>query len=279
MGKISYLMASLGLLASSVLADTGAPVEMGNQSIDRIKRDLDSLQSFVYKHLPQEEGEASDPSAPTTGTPATALLLEKISALETQITSLVGRLEESEFSFKKVRQDLEKHIQSLEEKVGSLETFRSSLEEKEEGQVLEKLTAEELYERSIVHKIQGNKVKFERLLRKFVEKFSDHSLASTVYYHLSTLVYDLKNYKEAAFFAAESYKKDPKSAHAPEALMTIALCLQNLEKSPEACTTLDKIQTDYPNISSERKAAAEKLSIDLKCISPTHPLPPPSVPS
>ncbi len=280
MKKVLYLLVSL--LAFSAVAEMNAPVEMGNQSVDRIKRDLDALQAFVYKHIPQE-GEEAD-QEPTTATPgvaapAAALLLEKISALETQVASLVGRLEESEFSTKKMREEFEQHIQSLLERVSSLEMFRSSLEDREESQALDQMTAEELYEKSIGHKLQGNKAKFEKLLRKFLEKFSDHTFASTVYYHLANLVYEAKNHKEAAFFAAESYKKDPKSAHAPDALMIIALCLQGLEKSAEACTTLQKIETDYPALSTDKKEAAKKLAIDLKCTIPTPPLPVPSQPS
>jgi TolA-binding protein len=275
MKKIFYL---LGFLAFSAVAGTNAPVEMGNQSIDRIKRDLDALQAFVYKHIPQEGEEVEQEqsaAAPGVAAPAAALLLEKISALETQVASLVGRLEESEFSTKKMGQEFQQHIQSLLERVSSLEVFRSSLEDKEESQALDQMTAEELYERSIGHKLQGNKTKFEKLLRKFLEKFSDHTFASTVYYHLANLVYEAKNHKEAAFFAAESYKKDPKSAHAPDALMIIALCLQGLEKSTEACTTLQKIETDYPALSPHKKEAVQKLEMDLKCTIPTPPLPSP----
>jgi tetratricopeptide (TPR) repeat protein len=261
MKKVLYL---LSLVAFSAIAGTNAPVEMGNQSIDRIKRDLDALQAFVYRHIPQENQEAEEGSTPV-GASAASLLLEKITALETQVASLVGRLEESEFLTKKMKEEFQQYIQSLLEKVSSLEMFRSSLEDKEEALTLDKMTAEELYERAIGHKLQGNKVKFEKLLRKFTEKFTDHTFASTVYYHLANLVYESKNSKEAAFFAAESYKKDPKSAHAPDALMIIALCLQELEKSTEACTTLQKIETDYPTLSPDKKEAIQKLNLDLKC--------------
>lgn len=279
MKKVFYLW---GFLVVSAMAGTNAPVEMGNQSIDRIKRDLEALQSFVYKHIPQEGEEGGSEqatAAPGIAAPAASLFLEKISALETHVASLVGRLEESEFSTKKMREEFEGRLQALLEKVSSLEMFRSSLEDKEESQTLDKMTAEEIYERAIGHKLQGNKTKFERLLRKFIEKFSDHTFASTVYYHLANLVYEAKNSKEAAFFAAESYKKDPKSSHAPDALMVIALCLQELEKPMEACTTLQKIETDYPALSLDRKEAVQKLKTDLKCTIPTPPSPSLDTPS
>ena len=250
------------LLFSLSSSFSNIPIEMGEGNLRRLEKDLGVLQQFVYKRF------GGDPAYHDAGInppedPSQTMLLEKIEALNKRLSDLTNKTEElqhkmqvQENIYERERKDFHTKISELEMRLTETNEALKKEEDLSYQEKLEKMTADEL----ILHiQTSGNllpKNQFEKILRFFAEKFSEDSHISLVYKELLHLMYGKENYKEAALYAGEFYKKSPDDKDAPDVLLMMAFSLNRLEKSKEACTTLSKIESDYPNTEDSFK---EKL--------------------
>ncbi len=91
-------------------------------------------------------------------------------------------------------------------------------------------------------KWQDAKISFE----KFITDNPNNQLSGSAHYWLGELYILEKNYREAALIFAEGFQKFPDSIKAAEMLFKLSQSLYQVEKSTEACKTMEKLIIDFP---------------------------------
>jgi len=84
-------------------------------------------------------------------------------------------------------------------------------------------------------------------LINFIDSNKESNLSGLAHYWLGEIYILRKEYREAALILAEGYQKYPKSVKAPDILYKLSESLVKIEKNTEACSTLKKLSTEYPN--------------------------------
>ena len=91
-------------------------------------------------------------------------------------------------------------------------------------------------------KWQDAKTSFEQ----FISDNPQNQLSGSAHYWLGELYILEKNYREAALIFAEGFQKFPDSIKAAEMLFKLSQSLYQVEKTNEACKTMEKLITDFP---------------------------------
>ena len=100
-------------------------------------------------------------------------------------------------------------------------------------------------------------------LREFIVNNTNNDLAGSAHYWLGEIHLLKKEYREAALVYAEGYQKYPSNAKAPDNLYKLAVALLKIDKTNEACNTLNKFVKEY----KDHKLFAKTNSkiTELKC--------------
>lgn len=103
---------------------------------------------------------------------------------------------------------------------------------------------------------EGNLALAETKFADFIKQHPDSILQSNATFWYAEIFYRESNYNKAAINYLQCYKKYPKGAKAPDALLKLAYSLASLNKNKEACSMLDKLETEFPKrpISSIKRA-------------------------
>ena len=101
----------------------------------------------------------------------------------------------------------------------------------------------------------------------FIEENTDNTLSGTAHYWLGEIYLLKKEYREAALILAEGYQKFPQSIKAPDMLYKLSDSLVLIDKKNDACSTLIKLDKEYPNNKLKSKVA-KKVS-ELNCFLPS----------
>lgn len=256
-------------LVSPLFADV--PVEMEGQSLRRLSEELATLQRFVYKRFggdpAYQEGGINPPQDASQ-----TMLLEKINNLSTRFLDLTNKMEELQHQVSTIKNTTEKMQAGLDGKVTNLEKQLSQTNEtvkKSEDQSyqdkINKMTADELFLHIETLGRILSEDRFEKALRLFITKFPEEPRTSSIYKELVYLTYKKEAYAETALYAGEFYKKSPQAPETPEILLMMAFALEKLEKPKEACMTLDKITTDYPDTSEDFKERLTMANTSFSC--------------
>jgi len=83
-------------------------------------------------------------------------------------------------------------------------------------------------------------------LEKFISDNPENQLSGSAHYWLGELFILEKNYREAALIFAEGFQKFPDSIKAAEMLFKLSQSLYQVEKTTEACKTMEKLIIDFP---------------------------------
>ena len=94
----------------------------------------------------------------------------------------------------------------------------------------------------------------KNLLKDFIANNSNNQLSGSAYYWLGELYILEKEYREAALTFAEGFQNFPKSIKAPDMLFKLSQSLYLVNKTDEACKTVEKFIVDYPKNKLIKKA-------------------------
>ena len=97
----------------------------------------------------------------------------------------------------------------------------------------------------------------------FIDKNNDNALSGTAHYWLGEIYLLKKEFREAALILAEGYQKFPESIKAPDMLYKLSESLVLIDKKNDACSTLIKLDKEYPDNKLKSKVA-KKVS-ELNC--------------
>ena len=147
------------------------------------------------------------------------------------------------------------------------ETSEEIVSEKQDKNSIEKeqmLTPEDQFQVAFDNirnkKWQNAKNSFE----EFINNNPDNQLSGSAHYWLGELYILEKNYRDAALIFAEGFQKFPDSIKAAEMLFKLSQSLYQVEKTTEACKTMEKLIIDFPK--NKIIPQTKKQIIDYNCL-------------
>jgi tol-pal system protein YbgF len=93
----------------------------------------------------------------------------------------------------------------------------------------------------------------------FVDRHRDHPLASDAHFWLGETYYVQGDYKQAAQSFLKGYRDYPDGRKAPDTLFKLALSLQQLEQTSQACSTFAEVAKKYPTAANVRNEALKEM--------------------
>lgn len=266
--------------------------------LDALERNLSSLQKYVYNSntLGGDKGGGSPVSS-------TNLSADEVTE---QFKSLRAELEKLQYSDARLKEksaqiaaDLEYRITQLEKNKagssntsieGALDTMDDYLDDKQDREgasndsakaahntdandsKLAKLKSpEEQYQDAYTLlravPVGGSYTKAVKAFEKFIAQNPKHVLVGNAYYWMGEAYANNGDYDTAAIQYLNGYKTNPNSGRAPDNLLGLSKALLKLNKRQEACNTLIKLKTNFPNASNTIKRNAAQVMKQAGCVS------------
>ncbi|MDP4709545.1 MAG: tol-pal system protein YbgF [Rickettsiaceae bacterium] len=106
----------------------------------------------------------------------------------------------------------------------------------------------------------------EKQFFDFIKNYPNSILQSNATFWYSETFYRRGVFDKAAINYLQSYKKYPTGSKAPDALLKLAYSLASLNKNKEACSMLEKLETEFPKrpISSIKRTSDAKSKFRCK---------------
>jgi tol-pal system protein YbgF len=102
--------------------------------------------------------------------------------------------------------------------------------------------------------------------RAFVQKYPESDLVGSAYYWVGETFFTQNEYEKAAVEYLKGYQIAMRGMRAPDNLLKLAKSLAKMKgHKQEACLTLQKLQTEFPNAQSAIKKQIEDDYQSLKC--------------
>jgi tol-pal system protein YbgF len=210
---------------------------------------------------------------------------DRISYLEEQVRTLVGKMEEVQHTLKGMKEagvSAPTPTGDLIDKKGSLSQDHDSVHNDaddandEDEHTLPTGTAQEAYDHAVSLLNKQEYAKAEKALSAFIKKYPKNALVVNAQYWIGETYLLRKEYSQAALHFASAYKtykaesssnkKKPGKqsfAKAPEALIKLAFSLKGMGKRKEAVATLAQLHKEFPHLSKNLARLAEKAQTGL----------------
>jgi tol-pal system protein YbgF len=127
------------------------------------------------------------------------------------------------------------------------------------------LTPQEQYERAFSLLRQADYPNAEIAFKSFIDKNPKDKLIDNAKYWYGETLYVRARFDESAVAFADAYQQNPQGTKAPDSLLKLAMSLGALNKTPDACVTLNELKTKYPNAAATIKSRADDERGRLKC--------------
>ncbi len=105
----------------------------------------------------------------------------------------------------------------------------------------------------------------EQAFRAFLEAHGDHALAGNAQYWLGETFYVRRDFEAAARAFAEGYQRFPDSDKSPDNLLKLAMSLRELSRPEQACATLDRLRSEFPDVRVGIRDVADRQRQALRC--------------
>ena len=99
----------------------------------------------------------------------------------------------------------------------------------------------------------------------FIKANPGHALIPNAMYWLGETYYVRNDFEKAVHIFAESYQKYPKGTKAPDNLLKLALSLNGMGKTADACVALAQLKKEYPAGAAPVLTRADQESAKLGC--------------
>ncbi len=120
-------------------------------------------------------------------------------------------------------------------------------------------SAEKLYEGGYESLLGRRFGDAEGRFKMFLDRHRDHPLASDANYWLGETYYVQGDYTQAAQSFLKGYREHPDGRKAPDTLFKLALSLQQLKQTTEACGTFAEVAKKYPTAANVRNEALKEM--------------------
>ncbi len=274
------------LIASPAFAQSNGEL---SDRLDRLERDLNYVQKQVYTG-------GSSGGAPASAGAATA----QFGALQEEIRSLRGQLEQAQYEARSAKEALEKfrgdadyRLQALEQQAAAQQQAAAlaaeaaaaapteptdASEEPASYQKEEKKPARETnatgkdFPNSNAHYNQAFKLLDEKnytaaaaSFDKFVKNYPDDPLTANAYYWLGESYYARGDYTRAAEGFRKGFETNPDGQKAPDNLLKLAMSLSKVKRVNEACIVLKQVKSKYGESSPRTATKATQEYSTLQC--------------
>lgn len=286
--------ASVLLIAAPAFAQSNAELM---DRISRLERDVNFVQKQVYTGA-----SASDPNGMPATTGAGAAALEvRISAIEEQLRAMRGQVETAQYQSGEATRGLQKLKEDIEYRLGALEQAQSAAAvaaqngtatppatepAAEEPMVQVKPDVPASYQPSATAAASTGadfpdsnaayNAAFKELNSKnysaaatkfdaFVRKYPKDPLTSNAYYWLGESYYARGDYTRAAEGFRKGFESNPQGQKAPDNLLKLAMSLDNIKRTSEACIVLGQVVGKYGDSAPRTKQRAEAERSRMQC--------------
>ena len=271
--------------------------------LERMERDLNTLQAQVYRAKPATGGSADNLPE---GDAKTLLQQQqqfqasmelRLTQLEDNLRQINGKIEEQEFANNQLKEQVRKLTDDMNYRLGAIEQGKAPTAEagtaaaaassnkgdgtKQLGTVVldpskkpfvaEKKQPKDLgdpkkrYDDAFDLLRQGKYPQAEKAFRSLLQDFPDHEMASSAYFWLGETYFVRKEYEPAAVEYLKGYRKAPTGPKAPDNLLKLALSLGESKKQTEACTVFEKLSKEFPHAAQPIRRKAELERTKLRC--------------
>ncbi|HEY6838979.1 MAG TPA: tol-pal system protein YbgF [Geobacteraceae bacterium] len=173
--------------------------------------------------------------------------------------ALTGKVDDLSLQVKKpaddlavFRDDLERRLTAIEDRLKRLEEGKTTAEPKKEQ------TPDALYQQGLAAAKSGKPQKAREILTKFVEAYPAHELTPNARYWIGETYYSEKNYEQAILEFQQLIKDFPGKEKVPAAMLKQGMAFKELGDVKSARYVYKKLMDDFPSV-PEAKTAKERL--------------------
>jgi tol-pal system protein YbgF len=302
---------AIALLSGAMLSHPAAAQSSSDQTqtlldrVDRLQRDLNTLQRQVYQGGGSKSGgSSSSGAAAPSGSDATNLEI-RLQGIEEQLQTLRGQVEDATFQTKSVSDRLDKlssdvdfRLSAIEKKVGltpgaadtspmgAPPAAAANAAQQQPETVLippdsapagnapaTPALAADLPQGAPSDQMayamgllnQNDYAGGEKAFKEFLSQHPTDPLAGNAQYWLGRTYFARNNFNDATRTFAEGYKKYPQSPRAAENLLYLGRSLAGLNQKGNACQAYARMLSEYPKATDATKASAQAERKKLAC--------------
>jgi tol-pal system protein YbgF len=295
MRRIMFLSLAAMLMAPTAFAQSSNEL---NDRLGRLERDLNYLQRQVYS---TKTGAPSDPNAmPVAGGEGTAQLQVRLTAIEEQMRQLRGQIEQANYAtqanataINKLEEDVNYRLQTIEQAQSAAavaattaataptETMAPVEAKVSETPASYKPSPSAADETSVTggdfpnsnahynhaFKLLNAKKYSEAATSfdEFVRTYPKDPLTSNAYYWLGESYYARGDYTRAAEGFRKGFETSPKGQKAPDNLLKLAMSLEKIKRTNEACIVLKTVITKYSDSAPRTAQRADEERTRMAC--------------
>jgi len=260
------------------------------ERLQRLDRELSTVQQQVYRGRPAAGAASGAPAPAASDAEITAArtLQTRITALEGELRTTTGQMEEVNFAVGDLRQRLDRLVNDLDFRLAALEkafkehppraaatpaaapgaTKPDAAAKPAAAPAVVKLpkgTPKQQYEFAFDLLKRSEYAQAEQALKLFVAAHPTDPLAPNAQYWLAETFFVRNNFADAAAQYLVGYQKYPQSPKAPDALAKLGLSLAKLGKTPAACAAFARFQKEYPAATGALRGRVAEERTRLKC--------------
>ncbi len=270
-------LAAAVLLAGTALPAAAQPRETQEQRIERLEQQLRAVQRRVFPGGPQVQREIAPPEESATrpdgtGTSAVAVLAARLDAIEAQLATLTGQIEENGHRARQLEQALNSFRDDAAARLARLETPSAPAETAvaepaarepvrtaatSEPAATEPATparaaaadpAEEAYNAGFRLWDARRYEEAQTALQAVAERYPRSRWASWANNLAGRAFLDDDKPATAARIFLANYQGNPQGERAADSLYFLGQALTQLNRRPEACRVYDELAQIYPNM-------------------------------
>jgi len=220
----------------------------------------------------------------------------RLSAIEDEVRTLGGRVEQVEFATKRLEQAMQRMQSDTDARLTKLETATPPVPQPQPQPASQPVqspvsgniaapppvvanntkapapnaqtddgTPAEQYEEAFDLLRQANYEDAEKAFRAFIDRNPKDKLIDNAKYWYGETLYVRGKFAESAAAFADAYQQNAKGNKAPDSLLKLAMSLSALNKAQDACTALAELKGKYPGASVSVRSRADEERTKLKC--------------
>lgn len=293
-----FLVAVASLVLAAFLLAPGGSAWAQSSELSQLRGDIARLERQIadLRRQMAKAGRSSGAPKSIGGElpPTLAARMEvRLNQLESQTSTLTGKLEEVGFAIRKIKEKLDRAVSDMELRLSALESGKpiaggaagrrktTATGRKTAGTTgggsaskpgasvqtvkLPKGKPSEQYRYARSFLLSGDYDKAAATLKAFLAAHPKDVLAGNAIYWLGETYYARKQYSEAAMHFAQGFKRYPKSQKAPDNLLKLGMSFAKLGKRAEACASLFALKQRYPRAATYIRRAARGEARRLRC--------------
>ncbi len=244
--------------------------------IDRLERDLTLMQRKIYKST--DDGEKEKKRVSDSFPQGSAEhLYSKITDLEQVVADLTSQVEiskaslsELEDKLKKMNQDINFRLSTLESSSNKGEQDSVSVTNKDDVTIKDvngenPVNTQKEYDEAYALLKKAQYETAQIALEDFLKKYPTDKLAGNAQYWLGETYYVRGQFEQAAVVFAEGVQKYKSSVKGADSLLKLGMSMARLNKIKEACSAFKNLEKEFPKASESLKARVKSEMEKISC--------------